>query len=167
MTNRAGYFEARTQARRDAGLCTRCGKHPREDGKHTCRICRAYSRERAASLSDEKKEEYRQKAKTAAQTVKHKEKERARHKARRQNMKRLIMDHYGSKCVCCGETELVFLTIDHINNDGQQHRKRLGDVSRFYEYIIKAGFPDDLQILCWNCNEAKRILGHCPHGNGI
>lgn len=82
-------------------------------------------------------------------------------------MKRIIIDHYGGKCACCGETELAFLTVDHINNDGNDHRKRIGGSSRFYENIIKAGFPDDLQILCWNCNEAKRLLGHCPHNNGV
>ncbi len=34
-----------------------------------------------------------------------------------------VINSYGGSCVCCGETELVFLSIDHINNDGDKHRK--------------------------------------------
>src|SRR5882762_6979050 len=30
--------------------------------------------------------------------------------------KRQIFDHYGNCCACCGEKEIVFLTVDHINN---------------------------------------------------
>src|SRR5881396_3810055 len=32
---------------------------------------------------------------------------------------------YGGKCACCGETTFEFLTIDHVRNDGKQHRRAL------------------------------------------
>src|SRR5688572_22754686 len=32
----------------------------------------------------------------------------------------------GYKCSCCGETEPSFLTLDHINNDGNQYRRDVG-----------------------------------------
>ena len=35
---------------------------------------------------------------------------------------RRVLDHYGRACSCCGETEPAFLTIDHVNNDGAEHR---------------------------------------------
>lgn len=33
----------------------------------------------------------------------------------------------------------------------------------FYRWIKKNGFPDSVQVLCWNCNCAKGIYGYCPH----
>jgi hypothetical protein len=73
----------------------------------------------------------------------------------------LILDHYGRACVCCGESEEVFLTIDHINNDGKAHRDRVG--KDIYRDLIKNGFPPIVQVMCWNCNCAKAICGICPH----
>lgn len=77
-----------------------------------------------------------------------------------------ILDHYGNRCVCCGETTNEFLCIDHINGGGNQHRKSLKIMSAgssFYTWIIKNNYPDDLQILCHNCNMAKGFYGICPH----
>ena len=34
-----------------------------------------------------------------------------------------VMAHYGNKCACCGETAQAFLTLDHTNGGGRQHRK--------------------------------------------
>lgn len=73
-----------------------------------------------------------------------------------------ILNHYGNKCTCCNETRREFLTIDHINNDGNIQRKKIGN-SRFYTWIIQQNFPKDLQILCCNCNFAKGFYGCCPH----
>jgi len=84
---------------------------------------------------------------------------------RNARLKKLVMGHYGNKCVCCGETEPLFLTIDHINNDGNEHRKTIhGD--KIYSHIIKENYPDTFQILCFNCNIGKHLNGGvCPHRN--
>jgi hypothetical protein len=37
--------------------------------------------------------------------------------------KQKIIDAYGGKCQCCGESIFEFLSIDHIHNDGAQERK--------------------------------------------
>jgi len=83
-----------------------------------------------------------------------------------------VLTHYGGnppKCECCGETHIEFLTIDHINNDGAEHRKKLGITqnsghgSKLYRWIIRNNFPDGFQVLCWNCNCAKGHYGYCPH----
>ncbi len=79
----------------------------------------------------------------------------------RRNRKLNVIDHYGGKCKCCGEDNPDFLTLDHVKNDGWKHRKEVGD--EMYGWAIKNGFPDNLQLLCYNCNYAKGKLGYCPH----
>jgi hypothetical protein len=55
----------------------------------------------------------------------------------------------------CGATER--LVLDHINEDGKEHRKEIGVPSgwMFWRWAVKHGYPDDLQTLCKRCNEAK------------
>lgn len=74
-----------------------------------------------------------------------------------------VMNHYGNKCKCCGESHIDFLSIDHINNDGYKNRNKQGTGVKFYRWIIKNNYPNDLQILCYNCNQAKQYVGICPH----
>jgi len=69
------------------------------------------------------------------------------------------------KCACCGEDEFLFLTLDHINNDGAQHRLEVGKQS-IYRHLKSNGFPDKdrLQVFCMNCNYGKQLnKGVCPH----
>ena len=78
-------------------------------------------------------------------------------------MKAMCLDHYGRKCACCGEDNPGFLSMDHINQDGWAHRKH-GSGNAIYRYAITNGFPDTLQILCFNCNYGRaRNGGVCPH----
>lgn len=84
---------------------------------------------------------------------------------RRKDVRIRVLDAYGGKCTCCGETIESFLTIDHINGGGNKHRKSVGNSSTSVYYnIIKEGFPKDkYQILCFNCNRSKFVLGKCEH----
>ena len=67
-------------------------------------------------------------------------------------------------CQCCGEKELVFLTLDHINNDGNEHRTTIGVGGlHLYRWAEKNNYPRTLQVLCRNCNWAKHVLGKCVH----
>lgn len=74
---------------------------------------------------------------------------------------------YGGKCVCCDENEPAFLTLDHINSDGAEHRSEIfgRNVGSMFEWAYANGFPDNLQLLCWNCNCARYYRGDgiCPH----
>jgi len=82
------------------------------------------------------------------------------------NVKMKIIEAYGGKCACCNEDTMEFLTIDHINNDGAEDRKKNGNKSggKLYRWLIKNNFPKgDYQILCFNCNCAKGFFGYCPH----
>ncbi len=74
----------------------------------------------------------------------------------------MVLKHYGGKCNCCGESEANFLSIDHINNDGNVWRKTHKSHA-LYTWIVLNNYPDDLQILCYNCNMAKGKYGICPH----
>lgn len=90
-----------------------------------------------------------------------------------QRVKMAAIAKYGGKCMCCSETEPMFLTIDHINNDGKEHRAKLSRNSTqifsgqtFYRWLRRNGYPQDigLQVLCFNCNMGKLFnKGVCPH----
>jgi predicted restriction endonuclease len=87
--------------------------------------------------------------------------------SRYQQYKKVVYDHYGSRCNCCGESNPKFLTVDHVNNDGYTQKTKKGFRRKgnyMYQQIIKDNFPDHLQILCWNCNCGKNLNGGiCPH----
>jgi hypothetical protein len=68
----------------------------------------------------------------------------------------------GDKCVCCGETIVEFLSIDHIKNDGHVYRKAGHSTTQVYQDIIKNQCFDKYQLLCMNCQWGKRS-GQCPH----
>lgn len=80
-----------------------------------------------------------------------------------------ILNHYSNgdmRCSCCAENNLLFLTLDHINNDGATHRKSLGRCApnKLYVWIKNHGYPPMFQVLCMNCNWGKaRNGGVCPH----
>ena len=80
-----------------------------------------------------------------------------------------VFDYYGNVCNCCGEDELFFLTIDHVNNDGNLERWKHGRTIRgrsLYVKIANSGFPERYQLLCMNCNFGKRMNnGTCPHND--
>lgn len=70
----------------------------------------------------------------------------------------LVFNHYGTKCIGCGMSDLRCLSIDHINGDGNVHRRKLKSQggSMFYRWIVRQGFPNWLQVLCMNCQFIKR-----------
>lgn len=86
------------------------------------------------------------------------------------DLKLRIFRHYSRSgvpsCQCCGESELGFLTLEHLNGGGRQHRrgKNPGTV---YQEIIDAGFPEDYSVLCYNCNCSKKVYRVCPHESAL
>lgn len=83
-----------------------------------------------------------------------------------------VINHYSNgtnKCICCGESIFKFLTIDHINNNGAEERRklfknRIMGGSKFYHWLKKNNYPEGYQVMCWNCNCGKRMNnGICPH----
>ena len=86
-------------------------------------------------------------------------------KESRDRKKSKVYDFYGRKCKCCGETNIGFLTIDHINGGGNKQRKLTGYNSGDFivNYIVRNNFPPEFQTLCMNCNWGRRNTGICPH----
>jgi len=72
---------------------------------------------------------------------------------RNRDMRKTVIEHYGAKCACCGDTNYEHLSIDHINNDGAEHRKTTN--GQILQDTLNRGFPDNIQILCYNCNMTK------------
>ncbi len=70
----------------------------------------------------------------------------------------------GPVCNCCGTTVLAFLTIDHTEGGGRQHRLKnrlLG--SQLYRWLIRNNFPPGFRVLCHNCNSGRHVNGGvCP-----
>ena len=94
--------------------------------------------------------------------------QRIQHIERTLKNKILVMSHYSNgkpECACCGIKELEFLSIDHINGNGNKHRSSIKTRSgwTFYLWLKKNGFPSGYQVLCHNCNQAKGNFGNCPH----
>lgn len=73
-----------------------------------------------------------------------------------------VLAAYGGACACCGETTPAFLTIDHVDGGGAEHRREVG--RDIYRWLVREGFPDGFRLLCWNCNCGReRNGGMCPH----
>jgi hypothetical protein len=103
---------------------------------------------------------------------KHKEEIAKRHSKQVDEIRLQVLRHYGGnkpKCACCGETIILFLSIDHINNNGNKQRKALSGSKHagtpFYRWLIKNNYPEGYQVLCMNCNWGRSRTPDkmCPH----
>lgn len=141
------------------------GKNYRQ---HTCKPCYLVKHSaRARACRARKPEKYR------AQQRNHRQKHlllvREQRKQSGVRLKLRVFEAYGGgKCVCCSEECMTMLTIDHINNDGSQHRQSLakykGASVDMYRWLEREGFPEGFQVLCYNCNLSKhRNKGVCEH----
>lgn len=157
-------------------ICTKCKKEKKDimfwknksnkDG--LCRQCKDCIKKYAKTPEQKKRNNQYTKNwwKNASPEVK--ERRIIRNRLYYQRIRNEVLQFYGNKCACCKEIEKEFLTLDHINNDGNKHRKKIGikkggDTKRLYEWARKNKYPKMLQILCFNCNIAKYKKGKCPH----
>lgn len=108
----------------------------------------------------EHREEYRQNSRQYY--AKHRKDFAQRSREVRGKLKLETMTYYSlgdtPYCASCGITDIDVLCLDHINNDGAEHRKlagRAGTVT--YGWLKKRGYPDGFQVLCANCNLKKLI----------
>lgn len=135
---------------RSKGICSRCGSLPVESGKRSCESCLALIRSKRVRTERKKKS---------------REEQLASYRLRNRRLREKVLDHYGRECKCCQETIEEFLSIDHINNDGANHRRdvRGGNSGNIYSWLVTNNFPAGFQTLCHNCNFAKGRYGACPH----
>lgn len=179
------YSAENRRKRLAAGLCGHCGKRPLIDGKSTeCEVCKKDRVKRCTKSNDKHRE---------AMNIRYARKRLERfekglcvrcgknkltpgrktcqfcydtQKKRTQCLKDQVYQAYGGyTCNCCGETIPQFLTLDHINGDGNRHRKLVKQNGQgFYKWLIRNNFPPILQVLCYNCNSGRQFNGGiCPH----
>jgi len=77
-------------------------------------------------------------------------------------LKKEVMQVYGGKCQCCGDSGLGRLSIDHIKENGAEHRRQL-KTSSIYKWLKKNNYPKEFRVLCMSCNLCYYILGECIH----
>lgn len=78
-------------------------------------------------------------------------------------VKQIVFEHYGNRCAYCGDTDFTRLQIDHMNNDGEQHRLDLagsGCGTTMYRWLRRHNYPPGFQLLCCWCNVQKRGKTH-------
>jgi hypothetical protein len=81
-----------------------------------------------------------------------------------QGLRAGMLAAYGGVCACCGEDREPFLTLDHSNRDGAEHRRSVGGSNSILVDLRNRGWPKDgYRILCMNCNWATRYGKECPH----
>lgn len=146
--------------------CKKCGASPAEYQRHpggkdhyraTCLLClNAQTVKTRGTWGSDRQEVWKGQIRDA-------------HNLRIIQFKVEMLARYGTSCACCGESNPVFLTLDHPENNGAAERRELKKMSgfRFYEYLKKQGWPDGYRVLCWNCNCGRQWNranpGTCPH----
>ncbi len=99
----------------------------------------------------------------------HPERQAAFNKKAKRKLRQTVLNAYGGKCACCGESRYEFLAIDHMNNDGNERRRTNSAEcgSSLIYWLKREGYPEGFQVLCHNCNQAKGWYGECPHTRDI
>lgn len=171
--------KARYRRLKAAGLCVQCGDPNRPldlSSKFHCSVCKiknnTHTRKKRKELIEKgictcgrpTKEGCTKCAACFDSNKEYVEKNRALVRQRANERYRRIKDdclsHYGRVCACCGDPNLEFLQIDHVDGGGREHRAS-GVTSIFY-WLRSHKYPPGFQTLCSNCNWAKRQNPHCP-----
>lgn len=83
-------------------------------------------------------------------------------KAWRHRLRRKMIEMYGGKCACCGESEFVFLAIDHVDGGGTKHIRSYRTYTAYMLWMTEELRPG-FRVLCHNCNMATARGQICPH----
>lgn len=141
--NRAEY-----KKRTLSGICCGCGsrdpKRKPQKGRRLCNVC--LKRKRAYYYRD-------------------RETRKDANKDYRRRLREEVYAHYGGFiCACCKEGNEEFLTIDHADGDGAEHRREIGRATyAMLLWLKRNNYPRGFRILCMNCNFSLGMRGYCPH----
>lgn len=111
--------------------------------------------------SPEYKEYMRQYSKKYRSNEEYKQKKNEKTRTSRSLLRLEILTHYSNgtiECSCCGFSDIRALDLDHVNDNGGEHRRSIGRRGATYDIyaaLKKEGFPEGYQILCRNCNWIK------------
>lgn len=130
-------------AKKPPGTCSRTDcTNPAAQGMTSCEACRA------------RETSYEKRAHSSIQY-------NAR-QVRKYLRMRVFNAYGGAACACCGDDHYEFLTIDHVQGNGAEHRRSIGNVD-IYRWLERNSYPAGFRVLCMNCNYALGKHGYCPH----
>ena len=135
--------------------------HRREQAREYARRYHATHREQERLNAIKYREEHptRQAENQARWYKKHKERVLAEQRGRRTADKQHFFEMYGWVCVCCGESRMGFLTIEHKDGNTSSGRSTAELRRAIAEYR-----PDQWETRCYNCNCGRATNnGICPH----
>jgi hypothetical protein len=155
-----------------AGLCRDCGKEPPIQGRMVCGWCAnkrlLCSKRRLKKCTSNKVchrcGEINSRGKTLCNSCTEKSVQSFRE--RRRYNKQFVINYFGGKCAVCGETDLIVLSLDHVNNDGFLDKKSASGKKQitptWYAKLVKAikadqPLPRQLQVLCFNDHARKDL----------
>lgn len=135
----------KSQERIKTNICCQCGKNPIDSSrsKYRCSKC----------LNKEKELHFAQR-----------DKRNAKSRNYQHRLKDEVLAAYGGPiCKCCGEANKMLLTIDHLENNGMEHRRAI-KTFYIYPWLKKHNYPPGYQVLCFSCNHGRHLNGgtQCP-----
>jgi hypothetical protein len=87
---------------------------------------------------------------------------------RRHDAKITVIQHYSPDGICqckespcwhkgrCNVADMDVLSLDHIKGGGNKQRKKTGNGSETYLWVIRHNFPKGFRIFCENCQRKKQ-----------
>jgi len=115
---------------------TVCEKHPELKGKRTKKgnLCVGCKKVQVQNWRNANKEETSDRARQL-----------------RVLKRKKVIEHFGGKCELCGLVDDEVMTVDHIWDDGAEHRKQV-KATVVLDWLIKNDYPPGYRLLCFNCN---------------
>jgi hypothetical protein len=140
-----------------------------------CKLCKQSKHESEFYPCKKSSDKLQYECKQCALEIKNKHRQKCREQGilnysqrTRQRLRLEILKHYGGDppvCACCGEDHIEFLSIDHIDGRGNEHRIELNKTGGFYSWLKVNNSPPGFRVLCHNCNQSYGHYGYCPHKN--
>lgn len=157
------------EERKKKHLCVRCGKKPVKN-RTLCRVCalahepsrtrRIEKRKRLGLCTHCEDKAIRNKTLCKACNIKQAEDTRRSY----QKIKAIVLSYYGKdgKLQCnwpeCSITDIDMLSLDHINDNGAEERRKTKCKGCSYRRVLKSGLPSGFQTLCFNHQWKKQMI---------
>lgn len=153
----------RRESLKKSNLCIDCGVSSTIDSVR-CEKCAELSKERNRIYrKDHSGEKYKKHKERLETDPAYKEKYNKSRSEFAWKKRLKVIDLFGGKCECCGETTKEWLELDHVNQDGKKHRAEVGRGLRLLRDILKRPTAYKIRVLCANCHVAITRYGICPH----
>jgi hypothetical protein len=83
---------------------------------------------------------------------------RALNQKGQQKLRDAVIAYLGGQCVQCGFANAQALQVDHVNGNGNAHRRMVTNYRTTYRQILRGECEVAVQLLCANCNWIKRAV---------